>query len=429
MQLVLAIGRNRKNKALKLCFISVLRIIMNQRLLIITNRIPYPLTDGGNLATDAMIKGYMQAGYRVYLLSMNTTRHPVADTQLASLYSNLAGFTAVPVDNDIKPVPALANFFFSRKPNHAVRFYHKAFAQKLSEVLMQFQPQVVQVESVFLSSYLQHIKKHSDALTVLRMHNIEYQIWQRLAAQTTGFFKKMYLNSLARRIKQYECEVWQEYDLLLPITTEDAAAVRKEQIKTPMVVAPFGIDVAHVPLSENEQWVGYHIGAMDWLPNAAAIHWFVDEVWPQLHQQMPSFEFYFAGRNMPSAFHQLSKDGIHCMGQVADANAFIADKKILIVPLQSGGGIRIKILEAMAAGKVVVATSVAIQGIAAIDGEHYLLANTATDFIRQLQWCVDNKETATRIGNNARELVQELYDRDKIMTQVVQKIAVVEKHM
>src|SRR5438132_892810 len=83
-------------------------------------------------------------------------------------------------------------------------------------------------------------------------------------------------------------------------------------------------------------------------------------------------KLYYAGRHMPEFFKQLDIAGVICEGEVEDANAFIKDKKILIVPLRSGGGIRVKILEAMAAGKVVISTNVGMQGIYAWPGTHYL---------------------------------------------------------
>jgi glycosyltransferase involved in cell wall biosynthesis len=157
----------------------------------------------------------------------------------------------------------------------------------------------------------------------------------------------------------------------------------------------------------NEQWVGYHIGAMDWLPNKEAIDWFISDIWPLVKQSLPDFLFYFAGRNMPQSYSTVNEDGIHCKGEVPNADAFIADKKILIVPLRSGGGVRVKILEAMAAGKIVVSTGTGMQGIDAVAGEHYLLADTPEVFAQQLKWALENKAAAEQIARNAQSLIAE----------------------
>ena len=137
---------------------------------------------------------------------------------------------------------------------------------------------------------------------------------------------------------------------------------------------------------------------------------------------MPKFEFYFAGRKMPEEFRKLNIPGVHCMDEVQDAEEFISDKKILIVPITTGGGIRVKILEAMAAGKVVITTQSGIKGIEAKPGEHYLLARKPEDFEKAIKWCLDNKPAAEKMAANARELVNEKYEQGKVIRRVIDEL-------
>ncbi len=156
-------------------------MINPRKILILTNRVPYPLKDGGNLAMNAMIEGYHRAGWQVYLLAMNTSRHPVKHEQLQKLFTHLHAFEWVDIDNHLKWTEVLKNYLFSHEPEHVIRFYKEAFKNKLTEVLEAFKPDVVQVESVYLSTYLPVVKECSDAVMVLRVHNLEYQVWQGLA--------------------------------------------------------------------------------------------------------------------------------------------------------------------------------------------------------------------------------------------------------
>ncbi len=397
------------------------------RILILTNRIPYPLTDGGNMAMDAMIKGYHNAGWQVYLLAMHTSRHAVAPGVLKSLYTDLTGFETVAVDNDIKPLPTLFNFLFSKEPNHAARFFDKAYLHKLQQVIADFQPDAIQFESIFLATYLPFIRQATNAICIARLHNIEYQVWARLAAQVSSLPKRIYLGNLAKRIQRFEEKAWREFDILLPITDVDADIIKQSGAGTAITVAPFGIQVEEqANVQQEEEWVGYHIGAMDWLPNAEAIDWFLREVWPALHREVPDFRFYFAGRNMPQRFKGLSLQGVTCAGEVPDASPFIAGKKILIVPLMSGGGIRVKILEAMAKAKVIVSTAVGMQGINAIPGVHYLEANDAPGFVAAIKWIMNNHTGAEQMGQDARLLVERQYMQSVIMKMVIHDI---ERHM
>lgn len=390
-----------------------------KRILILTNRVPYPLNDGGNLAMKAMVDGYMQNGWEVFLLSMNTTRHYVHRGVLARIYRDVAAFETVDVDNNVRLLPTLSNFFFSSEPNHAVRFRNAGFRKKLVEVLRAFKPDVVQAESPYLSVYLPDIKRNPNVFTILRMHNIEYQVWDRLAAETMNPLKRIYLRNLAARIKRFEEKAWAEYDLLLPITRYDENVARST-LKNPQIfTVPFGININNQPVAtQPEKWVGYHIGAMDWLPNVEGMRWFITDVWPQLKQSIPAFEFYFAGRKMPEELKKINIQGVHCVGEVPDAGLFIADKKILIVPLRSGGGIRVKILEALAVGKIVISTGVGMQGIDAVNGEHYLEANTADEFITAIKWCLDNREEAENISQRGSLLVKKMYDAGALASKL-----------
>lgn len=394
-----------------------------RKILIITNRIPFPLKDGGNLAMHAMIDGYHQAGWKVHLLSMNTTRHRVRSEVLNRVFAHLAGFSSVDVDNEVTMKGVLKNFFTSTEPEHVQRFHNEAFEAKLVEILKEFEPDAVQVESVYLTSYLPTIHKYTAAVTVLRMHNVEYQIWQGMSGKTKNLLKKYYFGNLAERVRNYERRAWKDYDLLLAITEKDAQLVQRLEDVSRVIMAPFTIEADKVkPPDQEEQWVGYHIGAMDWLPNKEGMRWFLHKAWPKIHKTAPGFRFYFAGRHMSTEFEETKLNGVKCMGEVEDADAFIADKKILIVPLLSGGGIRVKILEAMAQGKIVISTSKGIKGIEARSEEHYLRANSPEHFAKWIKWCMENKQAAQKISENARELVMQKYERTKVMTIITEEV-------
>lgn len=394
-----------------------------KKILIVTNRVPYPLNDGGNLATQAMIDGYKYYGWEVYLLAMNTSKHYLPDTLLQTLYKDIHAFEWMDINNDITPARILKNYLFSREAEHAVRFYNTDFEQKIISVIDAFEPDVIQVESIYLSTYMDAIKTRSRAITVLRLHNIEYHIWYGLAKKAGNFLKKKYLSDLTRRLKRFERHAWKQYDIVLAITEQDAMHVIRLENVPGLMVAPFSLDLSKIPVNDEEQkWVGYHIGAMDWIPNRESVEWFLEKVWPRLHAAVPAFEFYFAGRKMPAEFLQQDIPGVHCMGEVDDAAAFIADKKILVVPIMTAGGIRVKILEAMAAGKIVVTTPYGVKGIEAKAGEHYMLATTPEDFVRAIKWCMQNKDKAGQIAARARDMVHEKYELRAVAGKIIQKI-------
>jgi glycosyltransferase involved in cell wall biosynthesis len=187
-----------------------------------------------------------------------------------------------------------------------------------------------------------------------------------------------------------------------------------------MHTVPFGVNLSEVnSVSRSNIMVGYHIGAMDWLPNQEAMRWFLLEVWPEVKKANPNFRFEFAGRNMPTWFRDLQIDGVTCRGEVADAGAFAADKDILIVPLRSGGGIRVKILEAMQLGKVIISTSIGVQGIEVVDGVSFINADDNHLFVEKISWLLKNPNEAREIGKNAAQLVKTEYDNRKIIKELI----------
>jgi glycosyltransferase involved in cell wall biosynthesis len=370
-----------------------------------------------------MIDGYRVSGWEVYLLAMNTSKHHIPHKVLKTLYTDIHQFDWMDMNNDIKATGIIKNYLFSEDAEHVARFYNAAFEEKIVSVLQEFSPDVVQIESVYLTTYMPAIKSNSKAVSVLRMHNIEYHIWHSLANKSKNILKKNYLTNLTKRLKRFERNAWKQYDVVLAITEKDAAHVRKLENVPGRLVAPFSMDTSKISVSDVEKkWVGYHIGAMDWIPNKEGVKWFLTEAWPRIHKAVPKFEFYFAGRKMPGEFTQMNVEGVHCLAEVENAADFIADKKILIVPISSAGGIRVKILEAMAAGKIVISTPYGIKGIEAKMGEHYLTATTPDDFMRAIKWCLKNKPEAEQIAINARELVIKKYDYLMVIKDIITEI-------
>src|SRR5262249_55421729 len=138
-------------------------------------------------------------------------------------------------------IKIIKNYFFSNEAEHVARFYQEPFKEKIKQILSSFAPDVVQMESIYLSTYLPVVKKYSRAITVLRMHNVEYQIWQGLARKAGNKLKEIYLDNLAVRIRNFERKSWRRYDLLLPITEKDSYIVKRLEEVENIMVAPYSI--------------------------------------------------------------------------------------------------------------------------------------------------------------------------------------------
>lgn len=368
---------------------------------------------------NGITQGLLAAGCEVRVLSVCSDKHPVLGSRMTEDYIKATHFEAVHVDLGIHLLDAGVSWLCGES-YHVKRFISKDFSAKLRDILQEEEFDVVHVESVFLTPYLPLIRKYSNAPVFLRAHNVEHLIWKRVAQSERNPLKRSYLKHLSLTLRAYECEHVNEYDGVIPITNKDAAVLRELGCRKPMEAIPFGVqpaDVASVPVEPNTL---YHLGSMDWMPNQEGVQWFLDKVWPKVHQMLPQLTLYLAGRKMPEEMMNLHVEGVRVVGEVPDAMAFMASKQINVVPLLSGSGIRVKIIEALSAGKVVVTTSIGAEGINYTDGKDLLIADTPDQFVEQLQRCVENAEFCNEVSRNAINLVLHEYDNTLLTERLLQ---------
>ncbi|MCQ2296050.1 MAG: glycosyltransferase family 4 protein [Bacteroidales bacterium] len=388
------------------------------KILQLCNKPPYPPVDGGTLAMNSITQGLLAADCEVRVLSICSDKHPVRKDRMTQEYCEATRFEAVYVDLGIHPLDA-AVALLCGDSYHVKRFESKAFAAKLREVLQEETFDIVHVESLFLTPYLPLIRKYSQAPVLLRAHNVEHLIWQRIAKSERNPFKRWYLKKLALALGAYEREHLNEYDGVVSITENDANLLREMGCRKPIVSIPFGINPESLENVEVEPNSLFHLGSMDWMPNQEGIKWFLEEIWPKVHEEMPQLTFYLAGRKMPAELMQLEMEGVKVVGEVPDAMYFIATKQINIVPLLSGSGIRVKIIEAMSAGKTVIATTIGAEGIAYTDGRDLLVADTPEQFVQQLRRCVEDPEFCQSVGRNAYSLIAEEYSNERLTQKML----------
>lgn len=393
------------------------------RILVLCSRVPYPLHDGGNLAVSNLMEGLLDAGIGLSMLAMNTSRHHVDPQQLPPVFNRLDTFKTVAVDNSIKPVAALRALISGTSYN-LERFITTSFETALITLLKANQYDIILLEGLYVTPYLSAIRKHSKAKICYRQHNVEFQIWERLARNSRHFLKRFYLGRLAKALKQYELQHLNDYDSIAAISPVDAEIYQALGCQIPIVDIPYSLKTkttGNVPVPADTTPKFYHIGAMDWQPNEEAITWFLEKVWPLVIIKAPEAQLFLAGRNMSAYFLEGSWPNVHIAGEVPDADAFEADKQILVVPLHSGGGIRIKILEAMSKQKAVIATRVAMQGLhAAANGAEVLLADTPEDFASACLALIDDPELMQQLGRKAQKLIQSYYNQELVINKLLQ---------
>ncbi|RYD77481.1 MAG: glycosyltransferase [Sphingobacteriales bacterium] len=390
------------------------------RILQLCNRVPWPPHDGGAIAMLNMTKAFHALGHEVHLLCLNTRKHFVEKEDMPEIFRELASFRAVYINTDVEPGGALMNLLFSKESYHLSRFRSKAFSGKLIYVLENFKFDIIQLEGLHISIYLPIIRKYSKAKVVLRAHNIEFLIWERLAASEENKLKKWYVSLLAERLKKYEVDVLNKFDAIVPITEHDAQTFRELGCKIPIHVSPTGLDLDEYKIEKaaTEFPSVFHLGALDWMPNIQGLDWFIQQVWPKIHTKYPEIKFYIAGRHMPSSFKMLQVAGVEIVGEVDNAKVFMNSKAIMVVPLLSGSGMRIKIIEGMALAITIVSTSIGAEGIEVENGINILIANDADDFADAVLRCINDRNFCENLGENAQKLVEEEYSNLSLVKEL-----------
>ncbi|MEO6882965.1 MAG: glycosyltransferase family 4 protein [Bacteroidia bacterium] len=382
---------------------------------------PFPPRDGGCLGIHNFSMGLLEAGHELKIMAINTPKHFTKINSLPTEYLQKTNIEAIFVDTDVKTIPAFLNLFSSKSYN-VTRFYSKELEEKLSEVLQKNTFDIIQLESIFMCPYLETIRKNSKAKIILRAHNVEHIIWERLAENEKNSFKKIYLQLLSKRLKKYEMEQFNRVDGITTVTLDDLEIIKKSGCKKSIQHIPFAIDIEHLkPKPEvAEPFSLFHLGAMDWMPNQEGIRWFIDHVWGKLHEKNPTLKFYIAGRNMPDWLLKLAKKNIFVAGEIEDSISFIQSKSVMIVPLFSGGGIRVKIIEGLALGKAIIATSIAAEGISYENKKNIFIANLPKEFIECIEKIIFDADLLKNTGENARKLAEEMYDIKKIIFRLTQ---------
>ncbi|HLP19114.1 MAG TPA: glycosyltransferase family 4 protein [Chitinophagales bacterium] len=389
------------------------------RILQITKKFPYPSIDGEVIAINGLTKGFAQLGHQVTVLALNTKKHYFDISKLPQAQAKLAHYMAVDIDTSLSVMDAALNLFSSKSYN-VERFYSRAFEDKIAKITSGQQFDFILLEGVYLMRYIDVIRKSTKAKVILRPHNVEYVIWQRLHENETNPIKKAYLKLLAGRMKKFELDNICRADLLAPVSETDMTIFRAEGCHTPYRTFPIGYDFDALPAfgNDEENAVSF-IGAMDWMPNREGVEWFIAKVWPLVLQQIPAAKFYLAGRNFPAEIMSLKAEGIIVVGEVPDAKQFISSKSISVVPLFAGSGMRVKIIEAMALGRAIVSTSVGAESIEYADGKDILIADNATTFAHAIISVMNNKQLRLNLGNGAQHLVNHTYDNRKICSAII----------
>ena len=385
----------------------------SKNILILSHKPPYPKRDGGSIAIAQVLETLLEQGHQVTFLCMETHKHPSKN----SLTNNNLIFKTIFVNTKLKIVSGFLNMF-TKQSYILKRFDQKEFRESLKKILKKNTFDTIIFESLFTSAYLDTVIKLSNAKKLYRAHNIEHHIWFDQSNHNKNIFKKWYLKIQSERLKNEEVKFWNNIDSILSISENDRSYILKHCLTSTFTIG-LHLEKRHLEANNQSTKVDFfHIGAMDWLPNLDGINWILNDVFPEVKKIEKSAEIHIAGRAMPTKLKSRVQDGYYNYSEINNSLDFISKHKVMLVPLFSGSGIRVKIIEGMALGKCIISTNVGVKGINYSNNKNILIANSENEFIKAMCFCIQNPDKVNEIGNEAKKFALENFSKEQITNEL-----------
>ena len=321
----------------------------------------------------------------------------------------------VPEKTSARFAGQLISGLFDPLPVAVTRFRSDGMRRKIEEVTTREKFDAIVCDFLFPAANMPDL-----APVTLFQHNVEALIWQRRQQHATNPAARWYLATQARRMEKFEGEVCRAVRAIVAVSEHDAGIMRREYGAKRVSAVPTGVDIEYFarPSQAEPKADLVFVGSMDWMPNVDGARWLVGEVLPLIRRKWPNCTVAIAGRRPTAELVAMAQrdPGIIVTGTVPDIRPWLWGSAVSIVPLRIGGGTRIKIYEAMAAGTPVVSTTIGAEGLDVSHNETILLADTPADFADACLALLSDRAEHGRIAAAAFERVSTRYSWDAAVT-------------
>ncbi len=398
---------------------------MSRQILILTPQIPYPPHQGASLRNWHIMRSLAQQN-DVSLLSFQEPQQKNDSESLAPLLSvcNTAKFIPTPPHTTRT---RLRHLLTSPYPDMGHRLESDQFAATLQQLLTTQQFDLIQIEGIELCRYIDIIRQASpQSNIVFDNHNAETALQQRTfltdIRQPQRWIGAAYSAVQVLKLGRFERKACQKADAVTAVSQTDAEILNQlRQKKPPVKAIPNTIDVSqYQPPAETAELPKHDLvftGKMDYRPNVDAMIWFTQEIWPVLRQALPELTLAIVGQKPHARLKPLAQlPGITLTGFVPDVKPYLYGACAVIMPLRMGSGTRLKLLEAMAAGKPIISTSIGAEGFPVTSGKELLLADTPSEMVSVITQLLQAPSQQKHLTRHAAEFVKR-YDWSLVANQ------------
>jgi sugar transferase (PEP-CTERM/EpsH1 system associated) len=396
---------------------TIIKVFMEKpRILFLCPQPLWPINTGARLRNFHLANA-LGATCDVTILQITSPGEPLAPQTPAAFQQVLS----VARSKSYTPAKMLRGLI-GPMPVTVLNYTSETVAQVLAQTLAAAPYDAVQVESIHLFRYLETIRgSKNPPVALLDWHNIESELMRRYAESARNAGKKLIAARTARLLHQLEDKALASFAAHTVVSDREKEKLLARAPRAQIHVIPNGVDTAaferraesgqaESDRAHTDRRTLLFVGSMDYHANSDAVIWFCREIWPQLAAEFPTVDFKIVGRNPPATVQALASARILVTGTVDDVRPFYHKAFAVIVPLRTGGGTRLKILEAMAGGVPVISTRLGAEGLEARDQREILLADSAADMAASIRALFSQPELRKRLCDAARELVQAHYD-------------------
>jgi sugar transferase (PEP-CTERM/EpsH1 system associated) len=373
----------------------------------------HPATKGGQIRTLGILR-CLSRRHELHYVAFEDPAHPEAVASAVEYCAHAYPILhAVADKRSMRFAAEAGGALFSGLPLAVSRFQSAALRRKVEDLLTHERFDRVVVDFLAMAPSCPDLGR-----SVLFQHNVETMIWRRRAEHARGPLSKLYFGLQARRMFAYERAACQEAGHIVAVSHTDAELMRSMLGVSDITVVPTGVDIGYFarPAANPQIAEIVFAGSMDWLPNVDGVTYFVREVLPLIRRRRPECKFAIVGRTPPESILKLGRTipGVLVTGTVKDVRPYMWGALVSVVPLRIGGGTRLKIYEAMAAGLPVVSTTVGAEGLEVHPPDDIRIADDPKDLAAHCIELLENERRGRELAARAREMVVANYSWETV---------------
>lgn len=371
---------------------------------------PLPSLDGGCLASYELSKIIIASSFDLKLLCLASEKHPFRPEFFDQTYTRTCNPDAVTISTK-KPFYYYLFKLFSTKSAQIGRFKNPQVEEFLIALLKKENFDLIVFDGLMTCVYLQLCRKLSKAKIIYRSHNIEHALISMRSKEEVNPIRKVFFKSESHKIKAFETNIWNSCDQVWSISMADSLEIRNTIGNVKVLDMPFTLQGTKNSMKAKENTL-FHLGSMDWRPNFIGLRSFIKDVWPLILVGNKDLELHLAGKNIGKVERHLKGKNIYIHDNVPDSDNFFKTYDVLIVPVNAASGIRIKTVQALSMGKVVVSTKSGASGINAINYLNMLISKSPLEMADQIISLFRNKELKVKIEREAMLLYEREFSEE-----------------